>query len=401
MSEEMNLQSGKLYWPTTMEMKPTYKSLSEDIECDICIIGAGSSGAQLAYMLKDSGAKVVIVDKRKVGAGSTSTNTALIQILGDKTTTALVNSFGEKNTILHYQLCQKAIEEIESTCRLLPIDSEYKVRDSLYFASTKEDIQELKTDYNMLKKYGFQVDWLTQSQIRERYPFEKEAAIYSYNDGEMNPLKYVYGLLEACKESGIEIYEQTEIVGKRLEKEMAFLYTKEKYCIKAKYVVFAGGYENLDMKKDKNAALESSYSIVTTPVTDLSSWYKQTLIWETARPYIYMRTTADNRVIIGGLDEITSNPEKRDQKIVHKRGLLLGEFQKLFPNINVQAEFYLGAFYGGTHNGLPMIKMYEQYPRCFFIFGYGDNGTVYNQVLGRIVKNLIETGNDENLSLYN
>ncbi|MGY3718527.1 hypothetical protein ACWE42_23710 [Sutcliffiella cohnii] len=79
----------------------------------------------------------------------------------------------------------------------------------------------------------------------------------------------------------------------------------------------------------------------------------------------------------------------------------MAEFQKLFPNIDVQAEFYLGAFYGGTHNGLPMIKMYEQYPRYFFIFGYGDNGTVYNQVLGRIVKNLIETGKDENLSLYN
>lgn len=401
MCEEMNLQTGKLYWPTTMENEQIYKSLSEDIECDICIIGAGSSGAQLAYMLKDSGAKVVVVDKRTVGAGSTSTNTALIQILGDKTTTALVNSFGEKNTILHYQLCQKAISEIENTCRLLPIDPEYKVRDSLYFASTKEDIHELESDYNFLKKHGFQVDWLTLSQIRERYPFEKEAAIYSYNDGEMNPLKYVYGLLEACKQSGIEIYEHTEIVGKRLEKEMAFLYTKEKYCIKANYVVFAGGYENLDMKKDKNAVLESSYSIVTTPITDLSSWYKQTLIWETARPYIYLRTTADNRVIIGGLDETTSNPEKRDQKIIHKRDLLLAEFQKLFPNIDVQAEFYLGAFYGGTHNGLPMIKMYEQYLRCFFIFGYGDNGTVYNQVLGRIVKNLIETGKDENLSLYN
>ncbi|MGY3718528.1 hypothetical protein ACWE42_23720 [Sutcliffiella cohnii] len=47
------------------------------------------------------------------------------------------------------------------------------MRDSLYFASTKEDLHELETDYNMLKKHGFQVDWLTKSQIRERLGEEK------------------------------------------------------------------------------------------------------------------------------------------------------------------------------------------------------------------------------------
>ena len=44
-----------------------------------------------------------------------------------------------------------------------------------------------------------------------------------------------------------------------------------------------------------------------------------TLIWETARPYIYMRTTVDNRIIIGGLDEDTNIAQERDSKLIHKK----------------------------------------------------------------------------------
>ena len=396
----MNLQSGKLYWSETVSTKPTYPKLEENINCDVLIIGAGSSGAQSAYMLKDSGLNVVVVDKRKVGEGSTTTNTSLIQYLGDKTVTHLVNTFGEKKTFEHFKLCEQAIREIEKICNGLSFNPDYVKRDSLYYASYEEDLEELRSDFDYLQKHGFQVEWLEEEQIAEKYPFKKRAAIYSYNDGEMNPLKYVYGLLEKCKENGVRIYEETEINGKTFKNEECIFYTKGHFKIKAKHVIIACGYESLEFKKEKNAVIESSYAMVTTPVDDFSSWHKRTLIWETARPYIYMRTTQDNRVIIGGLDESTEDAEKRDNKILHKRDKLLQEFHKLFPDIQVEAEYYLGAHYGGTHDGLPIIGMYEDFPNCFFIYGYGDNGTVYNYVLAKIVVDLIKFGKSDNLDLY-
>ncbi|WP_096154982.1 MULTISPECIES: NAD(P)/FAD-dependent oxidoreductase [Bacillus] len=396
----MNLQSGKLYWSETVENTPTYPKLEENIVCDVLIIGAGSSGAQVAFMLKDSGLNIVVVDKRKVGTGSTSTNTSLIQYLGDKTVTQLVNTFGEKKTFRHFKLCEQAIQDIESISNTLPINPDYIRRDSLYYASYEEDINGLKSDYNYLKKHDFKVDWLDENDIAEKYPFKKRAAIYSYNDGEMNPLKYVYGLLEACKESGVRVYEQTVINSRSIKKEGAVLYTEGHHEIQTKHVVFACGYESIDFKKQKNAVIESSYAMITTPISDFSSWYNKTLIWETARPYIYMRTTPDNRVIIGGLDESTDDAEKRDSKIIHKRDKLLKEFNKLFPDFNVEADYYLGAYYGGTHDGLPIIGIHHENPNCYYIYGYGDNGTVYNYVLGKIVVDLIKYGKSENLDLY-
>ncbi|MEI4828290.1 FAD-dependent oxidoreductase [Bacillus sp. FJAT-53711] len=396
----MDLQTGKLYWNTTFPNPPSYPCLEKDIICDVLIIGAGSSGAQSAYYLCDSDLSVVVVDKRKVGHGSNLTNTALIQYLGDKMFFELVNTFGEEYTVKHMKLCEEAINDIEFANQKLPFDSDFMRRDSLYFASYEEDIRKLEKELYYLQKHGFKADWLSEKQIGQKYPFKKRAALYTYEDGEINPYKFTHGLLKQASNQGVQIYEDTEIVGKKLEKDFATFYTKSGNSVTAKKVIVAAGYEGLEFKKEKNATLISSYAIVTTPVEDFSSWHKRTLIWETARPYIYMRTTADNRIIIGGLDEDTNIAEERDSKLIHNKEKLLHEFNKLFPNITVKPEFYLSAFYGGTHDGLPIIGMYEEFPNCYFIYAYGDNGLVYSMVLSKIIRDVIIKGSSPNLNLY-
>ncbi|MGN7413054.1 NAD(P)/FAD-dependent oxidoreductase [Paenibacillus sp. SAF-068] len=396
----MDLQSGKLYWPTTMVNPPSYPKLEEDLSCDVLIIGAGSSGAQCANFLSDQGLSVVIVDKRKTGEGSTSTNTALIQYAGEKSFVSLSHSFGEKVAARHLKLCEEAINEIERACQMLPIDPDFTRRDSLYFASNQADVSALKDEHALLQKHGFKVDLWDKQHITEVYPFQKEAALYYHDDAEMNPLKYVYGLLEKVKVQGAMIFENTEIIGKRFEKDYAIFYTKERREIRAKHVIIAAGYEDADFKVERNAILSSSYAVITKPINDFSSWYKRTLIWETARPYVYMRTTADNRVIIGGMDKNTAYAETRDSKIRASKNKLIEEFSKLFPDIQVEPEYYLGAFYGGTHDGLPVIGQYESFPHCYIIMAYGDNGTVYNSVLANIVSEKILKGTSPDMEIY-
>lgn len=124
------------------------------------------------------------------------------------------------------------------------------------------------------------------------------------------------------------------------------------------------------------------------------------MIWETARPYIYMRTTSDNRIIIGGLDENTAIAEERDAKIIGRKDKLIKECNKLFPDLALQADYYLGAFYGGTHDGLPLIGEYEEFPNCYFLMAYGDNGLVYSMALAKILREVITTGSHPDLAIY-
>ncbi|WIV19017.1 FAD-dependent oxidoreductase [Paenibacillus polygoni] len=396
----MDLLSGKLYWPTTVTNPASYPPLTEDVVCDVLVIGGGSSGAQSAYLLAKEGLKVVVVDQRRIGEGSSSTNTALIQYAGDKSFVSLANTFGEEIAARHLKLCEQAIHDIETTCSQLPVDADFVRRDSLYYASYEKDIPALEQELNLLTKYGFHVDRWDEEKISSHFPFRKQAALYYYDDAEMNPLKFIYGLLEAVEKMGGKVWAETQVTGHRFEEDSAVFYTKNRHQIKAKHVIIAAGYENQEFKVEKNAVINSSYAVITTPVPDLSSWYKRALIWETARPYIYLRTTPDDRVIIGGMDKDTAYASTRDSKILHTRDKLMKELFKLFPNLQAEPEFYLGAFYGGTHDGLPIIGQYEEYPHCYVIMGYGDNGTVYNAVLSRILRDVIVKGSNPDLGIY-
>ncbi|WP_454193430.1 NAD(P)/FAD-dependent oxidoreductase [Paenibacillus sp. Marseille-Q7038] len=396
----MDLLSGKLYWPTTLTNPKSYPPLTEDIVCDVLVIGGGSSGAQAAYLLAKEGLKVVVVDQRRIGEGSSSTNTALIQYAGDKSFVSLANTFGEEIAARHLKLCEQAIHDIEMTCSQLPVDADFVRRGGLYYASYEADIPALEQEHKLLSKYGFHVDRWDEEKIRAHFPFRKQAALYYHDDAEMNPLKFIYGLLEAVESMGGKVWAETQVTGQRFEEDSAIFYTKNRHQIRAKHVIIAAGYENLEFKVEKNAVIHSSYAVITTPIPDLSSWYNRTLIWETARPYIYLRTTPDDRVIIGGMDKDTAYASTRDSKILHTRDKLMKELFKLFPDLQAEPEFYLGAFYGGTHDGLPIIGQYKEYPHCYIIMGYGDNGTVYNAVLSRILCDVIVKGSNPDLGIY-
>ncbi|ARK29758.1 NAD(P)/FAD-dependent oxidoreductase [Halalkalibacter krulwichiae] len=398
----MNVKSGTYYWSTTYPDAPSYPVLDEDLTCDVLIVGGGSSGAQCAYYLTDKNLDVVVIEKNKIGQGSTSTNTAFIQYSGEKLFIDLVNTFGESYISKHLQLCREAINEMEEAAQTVNLDCEFKRRDSLYFASYPEDVERLKQEYTLLRKHQFELNFLDADEIENKYSFRKKAAIYSYNDAEMNPYKFTHGLMQYAAQKNVRIFEQTEMNGQMFDekRKKVSARTKNGHTIHAKRVIYCAGYEGIDFKKEKQASFVSTYTVTTAPVPDLSFWYNRTLIWETARPYVYTRTTADNRIIIGGLDDNTNYPEDRDSKLVHKKKRLIEEFHKLFPNVRITPEYSLAAFYGGTIDGLPIIGIYDDRPNSYFLFGFGDNGTVYSQILAKIIAEDIVSGKSANLPYY-
>ncbi|MGN7760541.1 NAD(P)/FAD-dependent oxidoreductase [Paenibacillus sp. 22594] len=398
----MNLQSGTYYWPTTFPEAPSYPPLKENVTCDVVIIGGGSSAAQCAYYLADRGIQVTVLEKGTIGSGSTSTNTAIIQYSGEKMFTALAHTFGDEYVGRHLKLLKEAIDEIEAASRHVDIDCEFRRRDTLYSASCHEDVDRLRNEYAFIKRHGIELDFWTQEDIEAKYPFSRDAAIYSYNDGELNPYKFTHALFQYAGQQGVAVYEHTEMNGHRYDREQQrmIIYTKTGYEVSARYVIFAAGYENMDIRKEKQASFVSTYTVTTEKVADFSSWYNRTLLWETARPYLYIRSTADNRIIIGGLDDNTTLPEDRDSKLMHKKDKLIEDFNQLFPGIKVRPAFYSTAFYGGIVDGLPIVGKYDQFPNSYFLLAYGDNGTVYSQLLAKIIVQEIVEGHSPDLELY-
>lgn len=387
----MNLKSGKLFW-TEGTTKFQYPMLTENIKCDVLIIGGGVSGAICAYFLSMSGMKVVVVDKREIGMGSSSANTGLLQFCSDKTLTSCINSFGVEKAVRFYELCANAIGQLEEIVSRLDIDTEFKLRNSFYFASSEEDREQLLMEHENLLKYGFSAEY-EQSSID--FPFATFGSIYSKGDAEVNPYLLVHGLLDKAINMGANVYQHTEIIHHKKET----FYTKNHVEIRAKKALFTTGYESQEIRKERNSVLSSSYAIVTKQVPNFH-WREDCLIWETARPYLYVRRTDDRRIIIGGLDEDTINLEERDSKLFHKKDLLLEKLHTFFPNNQFEIDYWWGATFGSTYSGLPIIGEYEGFENCYFLLGYGGNGTVYSVILAQVIRDLILLGEHKDTDLF-
>ncbi|SEG16734.1 FAD-binding oxidoreductase [Paenibacillus sp. UNC499MF] len=386
----MDLTTGKPLWPHIGgEIKP-YPQLEKDIACEVLVIGSGMSGAMSAYMLTKAGFDTVLVDSREIAGGSTMANTGLIQFFNDKTLTSCIHTYGEENGVAFYKLCEEAVRKLGRICEEEGIDAQFQPRESLYLASNEADLPMLEEEYRTLSRYGFKVKYLNPGDITDKFPFTKPGAILASGDAAINPYACVNGLIDVSAARGMRVYARTEI-DSRLETEGgSVFYTKERRRIRAKYAVYSTGYETQEMKRNRNAKLLASYAIASQPLGEFPGWYKECMIWETARPYLYMRTTADGRVIVGGEDEDMLSGEERINRLAVKKDILLDKARALFPELDLQAEFAWAAVFGETHDGYPLIGAQDGFPNSVFSLVYGGNGTVYSVLGAEMIVNRLK-----------
>lgn len=396
----MNLMTGKLYWPTTVAEPPRYPELSEDLLCDVVIVGGGIAGGLCAHYLMKHDVDVVLIEKGWIGEGSSRANLGMLQFANDKSLTSCLRSFGEERGRRFYQLCRQALDQLEIISRSLTIFPDFQRKDSLYFASQPQDVESLRIEYENLIQHGFPVSYWGQEEIESHFSFSKPAAIYSKGDAQINPYKLSVGLIADAAAQGMRVYEQTEVVHQKEEAGDMLILTGKGSRIRCKRIVFATGYEAQALKRNPNAIRSSTSAIVTKPVKSFLGWPKASLIWETARPYMYIRANEEGRIVVGGLDEPNTDPKHREMTVLSKRDLLLEKVQALFPQLSLEVEYYWSAAFASTHDGLPMFGEQKDYPNCLFSLGYGGNGTVYSTIGGQIIADLIVKGENPDAALF-
>jgi glycine/D-amino acid oxidase-like deaminating enzyme len=382
----MDLISGNTYWPSTLEQTLDFRPLAEDVTCEVLIIGGGMGGSLCARLLGERQVDTVVIDKRKLTHGSSSANTGLLQYSSDKTLTSFINTIGESNGVLFYRMCKDALDQLEQLANTLDINPSFIRRSSLYYASKPEDVQVLQKEYEQLTRFGFPVEYWDEQQVAARFPFRKPAALYTHEDAEVNPFRFAQGLLQTASRLGVRLYEHTEAKHFEFGEDKVICHTNGG-TIRAKKVIFAAGYETQEIKPDRGAILESSYAIATNPVGDIPLWHEQCLIWETARPYLYIRSTTEGRIIIGGLDEPVLDPGQREIRLLHQQKKLLQALQDHFPDMQLEIDYAWAAVFGSSHDGLPYIGPHPRFPNCYFLEGYGGNGTVTSMMAARLLAN--------------
>ena len=151
--------SGKPFWSLRNGLVASYPSLDASVECHVAVLGAGITGALVAWHLAAAGVKVVVVDKRDVATGSTSASTCLLQYEVDVPLHRLVKLVGEDHTVRACRACHAALGKIATLDRLLGGDHGFQRTESVQGASRADHLPGLRRELALRRRQGFEVEW--------------------------------------------------------------------------------------------------------------------------------------------------------------------------------------------------------------------------------------------------
>ena len=387
----MDLKSGYPFWAIKNGLMRTFPALDHNIVCDVAIIGGGITGALIADDLSSNGYAVAVIEQRDIGWGSTAASTALLQYEIDTHLTELAALYGEVDALKAYRACAEAITDLQTLAETVG-DVDFEMQDSLYYASRRRDKQPLKDEFLLRQKHGFDVEWLEPDGIKKQYGFKSSGAILSKKAARIDPYRLTHKLLDRMQSSGHHVYDRTEIKNLKPSAEQVELTTTSGFKISCQSVVMATGYASQKWLKQKVASNRSSYAFITDPIDpELLGELNRTMMWESARPYLYMRTTGDGRLLVGGEDDDIDIPAKRDKRVDKKARTLANKVEKLFPKLPMNPTFSWAGTFAETEDGLPFFGPHKQYgERVQFAMAYGGNGITYSMIGAGLLRANIE-----------
>lgn len=392
---------GTPYFTEVANIKKQYGYLNEDIEIDTVIVGGGVTGAILGYYLTKAGIDCCILEKERIGYGSTSITTALLQYELDDNLNNLKQYTTYEKVIKSYRLGLKALDEIHEFINNHGNYCDYQKRDTLLYTSKNIEVQELRNEYKYRKDNGIDVSFIDSND--NRYSFDLKAGVFSKNGGAVfNPYKFTHHLLEVAMAQGLKVFENTEVQEINYCKDNVEVVTSYGFKVKGKKIICATGY-NTKLFTDKPFGTKTiTYNIVTKPLKKIDEIYKNILIRDNCDPYNYARTTPDNRIILGGED--TNFLEGRfDGNICEEKyNILEQRLKNMFKDIpGIEIEYKYCGLFASTNDNLAYIGRDKNRKSLYYCLGYGANGILFAVLGGKMLVNLFTGKEDEDLGLFN
>lgn len=396
----MDLKSNEPFWLLKNGLLASYPSLQSNEKCDVLIVGGGITGSLIAHQMIEDGYDTILIDKRELCNGSTSATTSMLQYEIDVPLYELIEKIGKKGAVLSYKACSEAIDTLEKLSKMIKSNAGFKRKKSLYFASKKKDAEWLKKEYQARKENGFEVQWLGEKQILKKFEFENTyGGILSRQGASIDAFQFAHELFMYNVKKGLKIFDKTEMVKVEEHKGFNLVTVDSGYQIKAKKIIYCIGYESKNLLKENFVNLKSTYAVVSEIDKDKFKNISNTLVWNTDDPYLYMRTTDDERMLIGGGDEDFYDAEKRDALLNKKEKEILKNLKKIKPDYHFYPDFVWAGTFGETKDGLPYIGEHKKLRNSYFVLGFGGNGITFS-VTGMAMASLFMKNKKHPLSGY-
>jgi sarcosine oxidase subunit beta len=170
---------------------------------DVVVVGGGTLGGWCAWMLRDAGLSVVLVERETLGKGASSRAAGMVRAQGGTPPAVHLGMWTQ--------------DFYRSQHARLGIDSGFVATGYYMPCFTGADVAAAHARIAMQQAEGLEVEWVEPDDVDRRNPNlapgKTLGASYAPGDGYIDPPRNVQAYLAACVRSGVAIVERTAFTG--------------------------------------------------------------------------------------------------------------------------------------------------------------------------------------------
>ncbi len=227
------------YYAASANGAPPRPALQDDVETDVCVIGAGYTGLSSALFLLENGFRVTVLEAAKVGFGASGRNGGQIVNSYSRDIDVIERSVGPKQAQLLGQMAFEGGRIIRE--RVAKYNIQCDLKDGGVFAAiTAKQMGHLESQKRLWERFGHtQLELLDQRRIREVVACDQYVGgMLDMSGGHIHPLNLVLGEAAAVESLGGTIYEQSPAV--RIERGANPVVHTPQGKVRAKFIIVAG-----------------------------------------------------------------------------------------------------------------------------------------------------------------
>jgi glycine/D-amino acid oxidase-like deaminating enzyme/nitrite reductase/ring-hydroxylating ferredoxin subunit len=370
-------------WAATARL-PRSRRLSTDAHADVCIVGAGIAGLTTAYLLSQSGKKVVVLDDGPLASGMTHVTTAHLSSAIDDRFTTIEKWHGEEGARLAAQSHAAAIDRIEAIAAELEVDCDFARLDGFLFRAPDDQNPQdlLETELAAARRAG-----MRGVEMVDRVPldgFDSGQAIRFPNQARFHPFKYLAALAQTIKNRGGRIFTNSH--ADRIEGGAPAHVQVGDYTVTADAVVVATNSPINDLVAIHTK--QAPYMTYVIGVRVPSGTVNDALYWDTLHAYHYVRLQpmdGYDLLIVGGEDHKSGQATDADER---HNSLVLWTRQR-FPMAQ-EIEFTWAGQCLETIDGLAFIgRNPMDKDNVFIVTGDSGMGMTHGTIAGMLLMDMI------------
>jgi glycine/D-amino acid oxidase-like deaminating enzyme/nitrite reductase/ring-hydroxylating ferredoxin subunit len=359
-----------------------FPPLEQDMSADVVVVGGGLTGLTLAARCVESGRRVVVLERARLGSGTTGRTTAHLTASLDVEYKTLVSRFGEDHTRRVVESVTRSIDEIE---RRAGGRCGFRRMPGFRFSESARDVSRLEEEAAFARKLGLDADFVRDVPL----PFACAGALRLGAQAAFQPLAYLGVLVEAILRGQGRIFEESPVI--EIDDDHVALAHGPR--ISAAHVVDATHTPvGLVPSVQTRVAAWTSYVVA----ARLESPLPPALFWDCEDPYHYVRAWDDAGavILVGGEDHRTGS-----EVDPHTRFAALESWtRRRFAVAAFEARWSHELF--EPADGLPYIGPLPGARGRLVATGYSGTGMTFGTVAALALHELVTTGESALEPLY-